>query len=91
MQKRPRPISSPVLTKQALSMKDLSYGQKITPKNFAFAGTKRAIPNEQDQLSRSGSQSEHRIHFVLPARGVISCQIQIIEVILSLSIPKEII
>ena len=33
-----------ILTEQAWSIKDLLYGQKITPKNFAFAGTKRVIP-----------------------------------------------
>ena len=34
-----------ILTEQAWSIKDLLYGQKITPKNFAFAGTKREIPS----------------------------------------------
>ena len=29
----------PILTKQAWSIKDLLYGQKITAKNVAFAGT----------------------------------------------------
>ena len=38
-----------ILTKQAWSMKDLLYGQKITPKNFVFAGTKREIPSGQDR------------------------------------------
>ena len=39
-QKRTRPI----LTEQAWSiLNDLLHGQKITPKDFAFAGTKRAI------------------------------------------------
>ena len=37
-----------ILTEQAWSIKDLLYGQKITPKNFAFAGTKRSIPSRQD-------------------------------------------
>ena len=32
-----------ILTEQAWSVKDLLHGQKITPKNFAFAGTKREI------------------------------------------------
>ena len=54
-----------ILTEQAWSIKDLLYGQKITPKNFAFAGTKREIPRGQDgqirtqdllQLARSRSQ-----------------------------------
>ena len=30
-----------ILTEQAWSTKDLLYGQKVTPKNFALAGTKR--------------------------------------------------
>ena len=34
-----------ILTKQAWSKKDLLYGQQITPKNFAFAETKRATPS----------------------------------------------
>ena len=38
-----------ILTKQAWSIKDLLYGQKITPNNFAFAGTKREIPRGQDR------------------------------------------
>ena len=54
-----------ILTEQVWSIKDLLYGQKITPKNFAFAGTKRAI---KTQLARSGSQSEQRIRFILPSR-----------------------
>ena len=32
-----------ILTEQAWSIKDLLYGQKITPKNFAFAGTRPEI------------------------------------------------
>ena len=38
------------LTEQAWSIKDLLYGQKIIPKNFAFAGTKRGIAGGQDRL-----------------------------------------
>ena len=38
-----------ILTEQAWSMKDLLYGQKITPKNFAFAETKRKIPSGQER------------------------------------------
>ena len=38
-----------ILTEQAWSIKDLLYGQKIKPKNLAFAGTKRAIPSRQDR------------------------------------------
>ena len=46
--KRTRPISSyPDRTR--LVIKDLLYGQKITPENFTFAGTKRAIPSGQDR------------------------------------------
>ena len=39
-----------ILTKQAWSIKNLLYGQKITPKNFAFGVTKWAIPSGQDRL-----------------------------------------
>ena len=42
----------------AWSIKEL-YGQKITPKNVAFAETKRAIPSGQDTVGPScplGSQ-----------------------------------
>ena len=55
---------------------------KITPENFTFAGIKRAIPNRQDRLilpARVTNQNtqekmpyfllEHRIRFILPARG----------------------
>ena len=38
-----------ILTKQAWSIKNLLYGQEITPKNFAFAGTKWAFPSGQDR------------------------------------------
>ena len=37
-----------ILTGQAWSIKNLLYGQNITPKNFAFAGTKREISSGQD-------------------------------------------
>ena len=62
---------SAILTKQAWSIKDLSYGQKIKAKNFAFAGTKREIQSGQERAhhARLDSQSEHRIRFILPARG----------------------
>ena len=33
-----------ILTKQALSIKDILYGQMITPKNFAFCGNKAGNP-----------------------------------------------
>ena len=39
-----------ILTKQAWSIKDLLNGQKITPKEFRFAGPMRAIPSGQDTL-----------------------------------------
>ena len=42
-QKKERGQHPAILTKQAWSIKDLLYGPKITPKNFAFAGTKREI------------------------------------------------
>ena len=60
-----------ILTEQAWSIKDLLHGQKITPKNFAFAETKREIPSVQKKahVACSGSQSEHRICFILPAHG----------------------
>ena len=53
------------------SLKDLLYSQKITPKNFAFCGNKAENPKRERYvyLARSGSQSEHRIRFILPARG----------------------
>ena len=62
-----------ILTEQTRSIKDLLYSQKITPKNFAFA-KKREISSGQDRpillvFARSGSQSEHRIRFILHARG----------------------
>ena len=38
-----------ILTEQAWSIKDLSYGQKITPKNFAFPETKQEIPSGQNR------------------------------------------
>ena len=48
--KRMRPISA-ILTEQAWSIKDLLCGgPRITPKNFAFAGTERAIPSGKDPL-----------------------------------------
>ena len=37
------------LIEQAWSIKDLLYRQKITPKNFAFVGTKWAITSGQDR------------------------------------------
>ena len=45
--------------------------RKPAPSNLLFAGPRRAIPSGQDEghLARSGSQSEHRIRFILPARG----------------------
>ena len=44
MQKKERGQYPAILTEQAWSIKDLLYGQKMTPKNFAFAGTMREIP-----------------------------------------------
>ena len=38
-----------ILTEKAWSTKDLLYGQKITSKNFAFAGAKREIWTGQDR------------------------------------------
>ena len=42
-------ISSQFLTELASMVSKGLYGQKITPKNFAFVGTKRAIPSGQDR------------------------------------------
>ena len=50
-----------IVTEQDWSIKDSFYGQKITPKDFAFVGTKRA---RWAHLGRLGSQPEHRIHFI---------------------------
>ena len=47
--KKKRGQYSAILTKQAWLIKDLLYDQKITPKNFAFAGTKWEIPSGQDR------------------------------------------
>ena len=47
---------SAILTEQAWSMKDLLYGQKISPKIFAFAGT-------------SGKDRPILLRFILPACG----------------------
>ena len=38
-----------ILTGQAWSIKGLLYGQKITPKNFTFAGIKWETPSSQDR------------------------------------------
>ena len=43
-----RAIKTAILTEQASSIKDLLYGQMITPKNFTFAGTKQAILSGKD-------------------------------------------
>ena len=43
------PDDPDILTKKPWSIKDLLYGQEITPKNFAFAGTKWAFPSGQDR------------------------------------------
>ena len=46
----------------------------LRQQNFAFAGPTRAIPSRQDRpiLPGRGSQSEHRIRFILPASHIIS-------------------
>ena len=38
-----------ILSEQAWSIKGSLYGQKITPKNFTFTGTKQAIPSGKDR------------------------------------------
>ena len=48
MQKRMRSIARH-LDSTSLVNKDVFYGQKITPKNFPFLGTKQEIPSEQDR------------------------------------------
>ena len=45
-----------ILTEQAWSIKDLLYGQKITPKSFSFARTKREI-RTQDSLHLARTRS----------------------------------
>ena len=44
MRKKNKAISRH-LDEQGWSIKNLLYGQKITPNNFVFAGTKWAIPS----------------------------------------------
>ena len=48
-QKIMRPEYPAILTEQGWSIKYLFHGQMITPKNFTFAGTKRAIPSGHDR------------------------------------------
>ena len=59
-----------ILTEPAWSIKDLLYGQKITPKTSLLreqmGNRERTRPAH---LVHSGSQSEHWIRFILPARG----------------------
>ena len=64
-----------ILTEQAWSIKDFLYGLKITPKNFAFAGTKREIPSGQDRL-------------ILPTR-VASHIIMCLYTFICLCLPRE--
>ena len=47
--KKERGYYPAILTEQAWSIKDLLYGQKITPKNIAFAGTKQEVTSGQDR------------------------------------------
>ena len=63
--KRERDHYPAILTEQAWSIKDLLYGLKITPKNFAFAGTKREIPSGQDRPilpARVANQTQDSLH-----------------------------
>ena len=63
-QKRQKELGqySAILSEQAWSIKDLLNGQnKIFP---------RWINTAKAHLVRSVSQSEHRIHFIFPARGL---------------------
>ena len=52
-----------ILTEQAWPIKDLLYGQKITPKNFAFAGTKRKILSGQDRPILPAWVANHNTEF----------------------------
>ena len=58
-----RPISSHLDLKQAWAIKDLLYGQNITPKNFTFVGTERAIPSGQDRLILPARVANHNKGF----------------------------
>ena len=58
-------------------------------RNF-IAGTKRAIPSGQYRhLACSGSQSEHRILLILPARGAYHIMISVLVCLLMRSNPSE--
>ena len=69
--KRTRPIFCH-LDRTSLVNKGFIIWQKtLRQQKFAFAGPTRAIPSGQDRpifSACSGSQSKHRIRFILPAR-----------------------
>ena len=61
-----------ILTQHVCSIKDILFGQKITPKNFAFTGTKGAIPsgsawvaNQNKVFASSCSLAEPAIKYSL--------------------------
>ena len=59
-----------ILTEQAWSIKDLLYGKKITPKNFTFAGTKRAIPSGLDRPIFPAWVANQNAGFHLPESAI---------------------
>ena len=67
--KRTRPISSH-LDRTSLVNKVFIIWPKDYTKEFRFCGNRAGDPERarQAHLARSGSQSEHRIRFILPAR-----------------------
>ena len=75
--KRERGQYPAILTELAWSIKDLLYGIKSTEKNDLrtwrnfICGNETGSPGRAVSLhlARSGSQSEHRIRRILPARG----------------------
>ena len=80
--KRERGQYPAILTELAWSIKDLLYGIKSTEKNDLRTWRNFICGNETGSsgravslhFARSGSQSEHRIRRILPARG--ACHIK---------------
>ena len=50
----------------AWTIKDLLYDQKITPKNFALAGIKPAIPSGQDRPILPAGVANQNTEFASP-------------------------
>ena len=68
-----------ILTEQAWSIKDLLYGQKVTPNNFAFAGTNRAMPKGQERPILPARVANQNTGFVSSsplAHRCVSCQVR---------------